>query len=891
MEGGRAGRGGGGGRGRGCCDACVREKSVAVRGWCWWCVLLRICIEEGERVLHSASLVRGILLAFHTRLPLNVFNFWSKRHFGDCRSEGRKGRPGAGGRRMPERKGVVNGGGGGAGTGGGGGGGASDSDVEDGDDDKYSEFVEVDPTGRYGRYTHVLGKGAFKTVYRAFDEVDGIEVAWNQVRVQDVLQSPEDLERLYSEIHLLKTLKHKNIIKFYSSWVDTKTKNVNFITEIFTSGTLRQYRKRHKQVDIKAVKNWARQILRGLLYLHSHDPPIIHRDLKCDNIFVNGNQGEVKIGDLGLAAILRQAHAAHSVIGTPEFMAPELYEEEYNELVDIYSFGMCILEMVTFEYPYSECNNPVQIYKKVTSGKKPDALDRVKDADVRGFVEKCLATASRRLPARELLMDPFLHGEGDRENLDCVHTVSHSEFSADDMEELGSSVEGPLTRAESMKVGGYSVNGGSGSGGLSSTFRNSMTFADERAASASSPGPPPSYRDMKSDASRNGDVDDGDCDGDGEEDSKDQQHEDQNSLTFRLRGERPRRSRDFRVKGKRRDDDTIFLRLRIANTEGNIRNIHFPFDVEGDTAMSVASEMVAELDLSDQDVTTIAEMIDAEILALVPEWQPGVACEENGAEIGPDSNSYQEHFDSGLHSAFDEGSDSLSSEDSLTQEQRQAYRYSPRAEATMYGRFEEVTYTRGSESGQLKDHLFSSDSSELGEDGEQWSVGADQTTPRSDFSGAGSSHSHDHLWRGANGITRPNDYAIESFPATFNQLVEMKRAGHTESQAYDSRHKISSERPGIPSSLMTSNKVLEHNAFRAGPKPREELLSSKVAPGSDAEDKPSSALRELDILEQNQRKERESLQRVHEQAVQEMKNRHETRGAEGGSVATKSLRN
>lgn len=48
-------------------------------------------------------------------------------------------------------------------------------------------------------------------------------------------------------------------------------------------------------------------------------------------------------------------------------MAPEIYEEAYNELVDIYSFGMCILEMVTFEYPYSECNNPAQIYKKVIS--------------------------------------------------------------------------------------------------------------------------------------------------------------------------------------------------------------------------------------------------------------------------------------------------------------------------------------------------------------------------------------------------------------------------------------------------------------------------------------------------------------------------------------------
>ena len=54
-------------------------------------------------------------------------------------------------------------------------------------------------------------------------------------------------------------------------------------------------------------------------------------------------------------------------LGTPEFMAPELYEEDNNELVDVYSFGMCVLEMLTSEYPYSECSNPAQIYKKVTS--------------------------------------------------------------------------------------------------------------------------------------------------------------------------------------------------------------------------------------------------------------------------------------------------------------------------------------------------------------------------------------------------------------------------------------------------------------------------------------------------------------------------------------------
>lgn len=75
-----------------------------------------------------------------------------------------------------------------------------------------------------------------------------------------------------------------------------------------------RYRQKHPRVDLKAIKNWARQVLRGLDYLHTHQPPIIHRDLKCDNIFVNGNHGEVKIGDLGLATVMLTPRAK-SVIG------------------------------------------------------------------------------------------------------------------------------------------------------------------------------------------------------------------------------------------------------------------------------------------------------------------------------------------------------------------------------------------------------------------------------------------------------------------------------------------------------------------------------------------------------------------------------------------------
>ena len=90
------------------------------------------------------------------------------------------------------------------------------------------------------QYDTVLGRGAFKTVFKGFDEEEGIEVAWNQVRVNEFVQSKEDRDRLFAEIRVLKQLKHKNIMTFFDSWLDTRTNTVNFITELFTSGTLRQ---------------------------------------------------------------------------------------------------------------------------------------------------------------------------------------------------------------------------------------------------------------------------------------------------------------------------------------------------------------------------------------------------------------------------------------------------------------------------------------------------------------------------------------------------------------------------------------------------------------------------------------------------------------------------
>ncbi|RDX97168.1 putative serine/threonine-protein kinase WNK11, partial [Mucuna pruriens] len=297
--------------------------------------------------------------------------------------------------------------------------------------DKDSEpFVEIDPTGRYGRYSELLGSGAVKKVYRAFDQEEGIEVAWNQVKLRNFSDDPAMVDRLYSEVRLLRSLTNKNIISLYSVWRDEDHNTLNFITEVCTSGNLREYRKKHRHVSMKALKKWSKQILEGLNYLHVHDPCIIHRDLNCSNVFVNGNTGQVKIGDLGLAAIVGKSHSAHSILGTPEFMAPELYDEDYTEMVDIYSFGMCVLEMVTLEIPYSECDNVAKIYKKVSSGVRPQAMNKIKDLEVKAFIEKCLGHPRARPSADELLKDPFF------DVLDYDENEFHKRFGEQARDEL-----------------------------------------------------------------------------------------------------------------------------------------------------------------------------------------------------------------------------------------------------------------------------------------------------------------------------------------------------------------------------------------------------------------------------------------------------------------------
>uniref|UniRef100_A0A158P653 non-specific serine/threonine protein kinase n=1 Tax=Angiostrongylus cantonensis TaxID=6313 RepID=A0A158P653_ANGCA len=286
----------------------------------------------------------------------------------------------------------------------------------DDDFDAQEKPIDKSPNGRFLKFDEELGRGSFKTVYRGLDTETGVAVAWCEL--QESKLNRAERQRFREEAEMLKDLQHPNIVRFYDYWerTDPSGKRKSLISLKHALGTL--YCSWNETLDettsvFQVLKSWCRQILKGLSFLHSRNPPVIHRDLKCDNIFITGTTGSVKIGDLGLATLKNKSYAK-SVIGTPEFMAPEMYEEMYDESVDVYAFGMCLLEMVTGEYPYTECQFPAQIYRKVTTGVKPECFNRIPQQypEIREIIDRCIRVRrEERSTVKQLLADDFFTPE------------------------------------------------------------------------------------------------------------------------------------------------------------------------------------------------------------------------------------------------------------------------------------------------------------------------------------------------------------------------------------------------------------------------------------------------------------------------------------------------
>lgn len=280
----------------------------------------------------------------------------------------------------------------------------------------------TDPTNRFVCKSEPLGSGATKSVFRAFDKELGREVAWSKAPLPS--QDAKETADILSEIEMMKAIDHPHLVKLITSWAEKRTNEVVLITELY-HGALDAYVRKHGKQEMCVIRKWTIQICKAIEHLHCHHKsPIVHRDIKCANIFINNYTGDVAVGDLGFATVASRSKSNSSVMGTAQFIAPEVLKGRYNHKVDIYALGMSLIEMATQKKPYSRIKNHSQMYLLVLDGTSPDELAFIKNKNLRALIEKCIGPVESRPSIEEVLLEPFItNPEADYETVEDLVTA------------------------------------------------------------------------------------------------------------------------------------------------------------------------------------------------------------------------------------------------------------------------------------------------------------------------------------------------------------------------------------------------------------------------------------------------------------------------------------
>ncbi|XP_010538183.1 PREDICTED: receptor-like protein kinase HSL1 [Tarenaya hassleriana] len=241
---------------------------------------------------------------------------------------------------------------------------------------------------------NVIGIGASGKVYKVVltsGEVVAVKRLWtrsikqtgNHDPEKDQLPKPQD-EAFEAEVETLGKIRHKNIVKLWCCCVTRDCKLL--VYEYMPNGSLGDLLHSSKG----GLLGWLTRYkiifdaAEGLSYLH-HDcvPPIVHRDVKSNNILIDGDYG-ARIADFGVAKVVDltcKAPKSMSVIaGSCGYIAPEYaYTLRVNEKSDIYSFGVVMLEIVTRKRPMDPELGEKDLVKWVCTTLKEKGIDHVID--------------------------------------------------------------------------------------------------------------------------------------------------------------------------------------------------------------------------------------------------------------------------------------------------------------------------------------------------------------------------------------------------------------------------------------------------------------------------------------------------------------------------------
>ncbi|XP_040289142.1 nuclear receptor-binding protein 2 isoform X1 [Bufo bufo] len=277
-----------------------------------------------------------------------------------------------------------------------------------------SEVLEESPCGRWHKRKEQVNQGnmpGIESTFLAMDTEEGVEVVWNELQFTDkrVFKSHED--KIRNMFQKLMVVDHPNVVKFHKYWLDVKetSARVVFITEYVSSGSLRQFlkktKKNRKTMNARAWKRWCTQILSALSYLHSCDPVFIHGNLTNDTIFIQHN-GLIKIGSVWHRVFANELPVPDDVRAplkrlreeqrTKHFFPPEYGSVEDSTAMDIFSFGMCALEMAVLEI---QTNG-----EKVSEENISKAISSLEDTNMKEFVAQCLSGSPEQRPSAHSLL-------------------------------------------------------------------------------------------------------------------------------------------------------------------------------------------------------------------------------------------------------------------------------------------------------------------------------------------------------------------------------------------------------------------------------------------------------------------------------------------------------
>ncbi|ETN40681.1 uncharacterized protein HMPREF1541_04960 [Cyphellophora europaea CBS 101466] len=263
----------------------------------------------------------------------------------------------------------------------------------------------------------LIGEGSFGSVYLALHAVTGELMAVKQVELPNVTKGTEGdkkknvmITALKQEIDLLQGLHHPHIVQYLGTSSDED--HLNIFLEYVPGGSIAGMLKQYNTFQEPLVRNFTRQILEGLSYLHSRN--IIHRDIKGANILVD-NRGAVKISDFGVSkktnfnGMNATPGTRTSLQGSVFWMAPEVVRQSGQSLKsDIWSVGCLIVEMFTGSRPFPSMTT-LQTLFAVGSNNETPSIPEAASEEAKGFLAKTFeADHTKRPGADELLKERFL---------------------------------------------------------------------------------------------------------------------------------------------------------------------------------------------------------------------------------------------------------------------------------------------------------------------------------------------------------------------------------------------------------------------------------------------------------------------------------------------------